>query len=186
MSNNVNEVMNFDQLMNKYIKDKSQILSKYDYQTPLKEISPMEPLIFQNDIPTNNTNPNNQRNYEQFYNHNNIQNYAYDLNQNENKFITPIKPITQKNSNSYINSSIEREKAAKEEKKKKQLEYKKFLDEQIMKKRERQRKEKEKRLEEEKLFEEKFKLENEKFEQQKKQSNKQYRNISNIFSEESQ
>ena len=143
MSNNVNEVMNFDQLMNKYIKDKSQILSNYDYQTPLKEISPMEPLIFQNDIlPTNNTNPNNQRNYEQFYNHNNIQNYAYDLNQNENKFITPIKPITQKNSNSYINSSIEREKAAKEEKKKKQLEYKKFLDEQIMKKREMQRKEK--------------------------------------------
>ena len=59
MSNNVNEVMNFDQLMNKYIKDKSQILSKYDYQTPLKEISPMEPLIFQNEIlPTNNTNPN--------------------------------------------------------------------------------------------------------------------------------
>ena len=199
MSNNVNEVMNFDQLMEKYIKDKSQILSKYDYQTPLKEISPMEPLIFQNDLlPINNNNPNNHRNYDQFYNNNNsindynnnnIQNYpymknGYDLNQNENKFITPIKPITQKNSNSYINSSIEREKAAKEEKKKKQLEYKKFLDEQIMKKRERQRKEKEKRLEEEKLFEEKFKLENEKFEQ-KKQSNKQYRNISNIFSEES-
>ena len=197
MSNNVNEVMNFDQLMEKYIKDKEQILSKYNYHTPLKEIAPIEPLIFQNDIlPVNNTNPNKPRNYEPFYDNNNnineiepINNYpyiknGYDLNENQNKFITPIKPITQKNSNSYINSSIEREKAAKEEKKKKQLEYKKFLDEQIMKKRERQRKEKEKRLEEEKIFEEKFRLENEKFEQQKKPTNKEYRNISNIFSEE--
>ena len=196
MSNNVNEVMNFDHLMEKYIKDKGQILSKYNYHTPLKEIAPIEPLIFQNDIlPINNTNPNRARNYEPFYDNNNINEIepinnnpymknGYDLNESQNKFITPIKPITQKNSNSYINSSIEREKAAKEEKKKKQLEYKKFLDEQIMKKKERQRIEKEKRLEEEKIFEEKFRLENEKFEQQKKPINKEYRNISNIFSEE--
>ena len=198
MSNNANEVMNFDQLMEKYIKDKNQILSKYDYQTPLKEIAPIEPLIFQNDIiPGNNTNPNEFRNFEPIYDNNNemelinnnIKKYPYmnnnfELDEKENKYITPIKPITQKNSNSYINSSIEREKALKEEKKKKQLEYKKFLDEQIMKKKERQKKEKEKRLEEEKLFEEKFKLENEIFEQQKKSSNKKYRNISNLFSED--
>ena len=103
----------------------------------------MEPLIFHNDIiPINNSNQNKHRNYEPFYNNNNNineiesinnnNNYpymknGYDLNENENKFIIPIKPITQKNSNSYINSSIEREKAAKEEKKKKQLEYKKFF-----------------------------------------------------------
>ena len=196
MSTNVNEVTNFDQLIEKYIKDKNQILSKYDYQTPLKEISPLEPLIFNNNIPKiNNTNPNSHPNYEPIYDNNlepinnNIKNYNYmnngfDLNENENKFITPIKPINQKKSNSYINSSIEREKALKEEKKKKQMEYRKLLDEQIMSKKERQKKEKEKRLEEEKLFEEKFKLENEKFEQQKKASNKQYRNISNLFSEE--
>ena len=197
MSNNVNEVMNFDQLMEKYLKDKKQILSKYDYQTPLKEIAPIEPLIFQNEIlPVNNTNPNKHRNFEPIYENNNdkelinnmnrypYMNNDFNMNENENKFITPIKPINQKNSNSYINSSIEREKAFKEEKKKKQLEYKKFLDEQIMKKRERQQKEKEKRLEEEKLFEEKFKIENEKFEQQNKPSNKKYRNISNLFSEE--
>ena len=196
MSTNANEVTNFDQLIEKYIKDKNQILSKYDYQTPLKEISPLEPLIFNNNIPQiNNTNPSSHPNFEPIYDNNleqinnNIKNYNYmnngfDLNENENKFITPIKPINQKNSNSYINSSIEREKALKEEKKKKQMEYRKLLDEQIMSKKERQKKEKEKRLEEEKLFEEKFKLENEKFEQQKKASNKQYRNISNLFSEE--
>ena len=73
MSNNVNEVMNFDQLMEKYIKDKGQILNKYNYHTPLKEIAPIEPLIFQNDIlPINNTNPNRARNYEPFYDNNNI------------------------------------------------------------------------------------------------------------------
>ena len=198
MINNTNEVTNFDQLMEKYLKDKNQILSKYDYKTPLKEISPMEPLIFQNDYtPTNNINSNKLQNYESLYNNNNnfepinnnIKKYpymenVYDLNENENKFITPIKPITQKNSNSYINSSIEREKALKEEKKKKQMEYRKILDEQIMNKKERQKKEKEKRLEEDKLYEEKFKLENEQYEQQKKANNKQYRNISNLFSEE--
>ena len=198
MINNTNEVTNFDQLMEKYLKDKNQILSKYDYKTPLKEISPMEPLIFQNDYtPTNNINSNKLQNYESLYNNNNnfepinnnIKKYpymenGYDLNENENKFITPIKPITQKNSNSYINSSIEREKALKEEKKKKQMEYRKILDEQIMNKKERQKKEKEKRLEEDKLYEEKFKLENEQYEQQKKANNKQYRNISNLFSEE--
>ena len=165
MINNTNEVTNFDQLMEKYLKDKNQILSKYDYKTPLKEISPMEPLIFQNDYtPTNNINTNKLQNYESLYNNNNnfepinnnIKKYpymenGYDLNENENKFITPIKPITQKNSNSYINSSIEREKALKEEKKKKQMEYRKILDEQIMNKKERQKKEKEKRLEEDKL-----------------------------------
>ncbi len=198
MINNTNEVTNFDQLMEKYLKDKNQILSKYDYKTPLKEISPMEPLIFQNDYtPTNNINSNKLQNYESLYNNNNnfepinnnIKKYpymenGYDLNENENKFITPIKPITQKNSNSYINSSIEREKALKEEKKKKQMEYRKLLDEQIMSKKERQKKEKEKRLEEERIFEEKFKLENEKYEQQKISNNKQYKNISNLFSEE--
>ena len=129
MINNTNEVTNFDQLMEKYLKDKNQILSKYDYKTPLKEISPMEPLIFQNDYtPTNNINSNKLQNYESLYNNNNnfepinnnIKKYpymenGYELNENENKFITPIKPITQKNSNSYINSSIEREKALKEE-----------------------------------------------------------------------
>ena len=128
MINNTNEVTNFDQLMEKYLKDKNQILSKYDYKTPLKEISPMEPLIFQNDYtPTNNINSNKLQNYESLYNNNNnfepinnnIKKYpyienGYDLNENENKFITPIKPITQKNSNSYINSSIEREKKIKE------------------------------------------------------------------------
>ena len=134
MSTNANEVTNFEQLMEKYIKDKNQILSKYDYHTPLKEISPIEPLAFENDIlQINNTNKNhiNQRNFEPVYDNNNIElinnnlkkypymKNGYDLNENENKFITPSKPITQKNSNSYINSSIEREKALKEEKKKK-------------------------------------------------------------------
>ena len=173
MSTNVNEVTNFEQLMEKYIKDKNQILSKYDYHTPLKEIAPIEPLVFENDILIrNNTNENhfnfNQRNFEPLYDNNNIDpinnnikkysymNNGFDLNENENKFITPSKPITQKNSNSYINSSIEREKALKEEKKKKQMEYRKLLDEQIMNKKERQKKEKEKRLKEEMLFEEKF------------------------------
>ena len=196
MSTNANEVTNFDQLIEKYIKDKNQILSKYDYQTPLKEISPLEPLIFQNNIPqVNTTKQNSHQNLEPVYDNNlepinnNLNNYNYmnnrfNLNENENKFITPIKPINQKNTNSYINSSIEREKALKEEKKKKQMEYRKLLDEQVMNKKERQKKEKEKRLEEEILFEEKFKLENEKFEQQKKSSNKQYRNISNLFSDE--
>ena len=200
MSTNANEVTNFEQLMEKYIKDKNQILSKYDYHTPLKEIAPIEPLVFENDIlQRNNTNQDiiNQRNFEPIYDNNNnlesinnnIKKYPYmnngfDLNENENKFITPLKPITQKNSNSYINSSIEREKALKEEKKKKQMEYRKLLDEQIMSKKERQKKEKEKRLEEERIFEEKFKLENEKYEQQKISNNKQYKNISNLFSEE--
>ena len=199
MSTNVNEVTNFEQLMEKYIKDKNQILSKYDYHTPLKEIAPIEPLVFENDIlQRNNTNENhfNQRNFEPVYDNNNIdqinnniKKYSYmkngfNLNENENKFITPSKPITQKNSNSYINSSIEREKALKEEKKKKQMEYRKLLDEQIMNKKERQKKEKEKRLKEEMLFEEKFKLENEKYEQQKISNNNQYKNISNLFSEE--
>jgi len=183
MSTSANEVTNFEQLMEKYIKDKNKILSKYDYHTPLKEIAPIEPLVFENDIlQRNNTNQDiiNQRNFEPIYDNNNnlesinnnIKKYPYmnngfDLNENENKFITPLKPITQKNSNSYINSSIEREKALKEEKKKKQMEYRKLLDEQIMSKKERQKKEKEKRLEEERIFEEKFKLENEKYEQQK-------------------
>ena len=75
MSTNVNEVTNFEQLMEKYIKDKNQILSKYDYHTPLKEIAPIEPLVFENDIlQRNNTNENhfNQRNFEPVYDNNNI------------------------------------------------------------------------------------------------------------------
>ena len=76
----------------------------------------------------NNINLNKSPNYQQFYGNNNINeidslnnypnlNKVYDTNKNHNKFIIPIKSITQKNSNSYINFSIELEKAAKEEKK---------------------------------------------------------------------
>ena len=202
MENNLNEVSNFDQLMQKYLKDQKQILTEIDYKTPLKEISPIEPLIFKNEpMSMNNNNSKKINNIEPIYDNENIESYNYKLNQNyhnmnnypyinndndmnENKFITPIKPINQKISKSYINSSIEREKLAKEEKKKKQLEYQKMLDEQIKEKKERQRKEREKRLLEEKNFEEKFKLENEIYEQPIKISNKKYRNISNIFSEE--
>ena len=80
MSTNANEVTNFEQLMEKYIKDKNQILSKYDYHTPLKEIAPIEPLVFENDIlQRNNTNENhfNQRNniFLFLYKHYLIRNY---------------------------------------------------------------------------------------------------------------
>ena len=151
MENNLNEVSNFDQLMQKYLKDQKQILTEIDYKTPLKEISPIEPLIFKNEpMSMNNNNSKKINNIEPIYDNENIESYNYKLNQNyhnmnnypyinndndmnENKFITPIKPINQKISKSYINSSIEREKLAKEEKKKKQLEYQKMLDEQIRK-----------------------------------------------------
>ena len=198
MSNNPNEVMNFDQLMKKYLKDNDQILNNFDYRTPLKEISPIEPLIFQNDILPDNNNHNNIPNYNPRFNndinnkipnHINIRN---DLNSqiNEdinNKFITPSKPNNKNSSNinSFINSSIEREKALKEEKKKKQLEYQKMLDEQIQEKKLRKQKEKEKRLQEDLLFEEKLKLENEKYEQEQKNKNmNKYRNNTNLFSED--
>ena len=209
MENNPNEISNFDQLMKKYLKDQKPILSEIDYKTPLKEISPIEPLIFKNEpLSMNNNNSKKINNFEPIYDNDNIESYNFKLNQNqnynnninnnyppymkndldlnENKFITPSKPINQKTAKSYINSSIEREKIAKEEKKKKQLEYQKMLDEQIKEKKERQRKEREKRLLEEKNFEEKFKLENEMYEQPIKPSNKKYRNISNIFSEDNE
>ena len=163
MSNNPNEVNNFEQLMFKYLKDKDQMLNNYDYQTPLKEISPIEPLIFQNDIlPRNNQFDMNMQNFNPRFEKdinipNNLSNRSDYIGMNDNnKFITPSKPNNKNSSNinSFINSSIEREKALKEEKKKKQMEYQKMLDEQIKEKRLRQQKEKEKRLQEELLYEE--------------------------------
>ena len=124
--NNPNEVQNFEQLMRKYIKDNEPIINKYDYQTPLREIAPLEPLIFQNDFLTQNNDPKNIQNFEPIYNNNNneLNNiHPNNLNQrnnlidninitlNENKFITPSKPNNNKNI-SIINSSIEREKEA--------------------------------------------------------------------------
>ena len=200
--NNPKEVQNFEQLMRKYIKDNEPIINKYDYQSPLREIAPLEPLIFQNDFFEQNNNPKNIQNFEPIYNNNNndlnnihpnILNQRNNLidnfnnNANDNKFITPSKPNNNKNI-SIINSSIEREKEAKEEKKKKQLEYQKMLDEQIKEKKLRKKLEKEKRLQEELKFEEKLKLENEKYQQEInaiKNKNK-YRNISNLFSGEEQ
>ena len=144
--NNPKEVQNFEQLMRKNIKDNEPIINKYDYQSPLREIAPLEPLIFQNDFLSQNNDPKNIQNFEPIYNNNNndlnnihpnILNQRNNLidninnnNINDNKFITPSKPNNNKNI-SIINSSIEREKEAKEEKKKKQLEYQKMLDEQI-------------------------------------------------------
>ena len=192
MANNPNEINEFDQLMIKYLKGNERIINKYDYNSPLKEISPIEPLIFQNDILSNN---NNIQNYPVQYNNdinknipNNLSQRSnlYDNNELDNKFITPSKPINKNisNINSFINSSIEREKQAKEEKKKKQLEYQRMLDEQIKEKKIRQKKEKEKRMQEELKFEEKMKLENEKFQQEQNKIKNKNRN--NIFSEEPQ
>ena len=201
MSNNPNEVHNFEELMRKYLKNNEPMINKYDYQSPLKEIAPVEPLIFQNDILPRNNNPNNIQNYENRFNNeinnninNNINKNNY-LNNNinnindNNKFITPSKPNNKNSSdiNSFIVSSIEREKALKEEKKKKQLEYQKMLDEQIKEKKIRQKKEKEKRLKEDLLFEEKLRLENEKYEEEQKKNkniNKYRNNSNNIFSDE--
>ena len=193
MSNNPNEVNNFEQLMYKYLKDKDQMLNNYDYQTPLKEISPIEPLIFQNDImPRNNQFDMNMQNFNPRFEKdinipNNLSNRSDYIGMNDNnKFITPSKPNNKNSSNinSFINSSIEREKALKEEKKKKQMEYQKMLDEQIKEKRLRQQKEKEKRLQEELLYEEKLKLEKEKFERENNQNkNNKFQN-NNLFSRE--
>ena len=120
MSKNLNEVQNFEQLMRKYIKDNEQIRNKYDYQSPLREITPLDPLIFQKDIFTQNNNPNNIQNFEPIYNHNrnnSTNNNTNDINNipinnlnqrnnlidninnniNDNKFITPSKPINNKN-----------------------------------------------------------------------------------------
>ena len=195
MSNNPNEVNNFEQLMRKYLKNNEELINKYDYQSPLKEITKVEPLIFQNEILPMNNNPNNIPEYDFRYNNDinkNIQNninIRNDLNNNinENKFITPSKPNNKNSSdiNSFIVSSIEREKALKEEKKKKQLEYQKMLDEQIKEKKIRQKKEKEKRMQEELLFEEKLRLEYEKYEEEQKKNKNmnKYRN-NNLFSED--
>jgi hypothetical protein len=195
MSNNPNEVNNFEQLMRKYLKNNEDLIKKYDYQSPLKEITKVEPLIFQNEILPMNNNPNNIPEYDFRYNNDinkNIQNninIRNDLNNNinDNKFITPSKPNNKNSSdiNSFIVSSIEREKALKEEKKKKQLEYQKMLDEQIKEKKIRQKKEKEKRMQEELLFEEKLRLEYEKYEEEQKKNKNinKYRN-NNLFSED--
>ena len=192
MSNNPNEVHNFEQLMRKYLKNNEQMI-KLDYESPLKDISPIEPLLFQND----NINFHNIQNFEPRDNNDdlnknipnnlNIRNNLEDNiinNLNENKFITPSKPNAKNisNINSFINSSIEREKIAKEEKKKKQLEYQRILDEQIKEKKLRQKMEREKRLPEELLFEEKLKLENEQYQQENKIKNN--KNINNLFSPE--
>ena len=153
MANNPNEINEFDQLMIKYLKGNERIINKYDYNSPLKEISPIEPLIFQNDILSNN---NNIQNYPVQYNNdinknipNNLSQRSnlYDNNELDNKFITPSKPINKNisNINSFINSSIEREKQAKEEKKKKQLEYQRMLDEQIKEKKNKTKKRKRKK-----------------------------------------
>ena len=203
MSNNQNEVQNFEQLMRKYLKDNEQIVQRYEYQIPLKEISPLDPLLFQNDIFSKNKYPNNIPNFEPIYNNAinknipNISNQRNNLidninsnNSNDNKFITPSKSNNKNisNINSFINSSIEREKLAKEEKKKKQLEYQKMLDEQIKEKKLRQEKEKEKRLQEDLKFEEKLRFEHENYQQEinKIKNKNKYRNISNLFSEEEQ
>ena len=196
MSNNPNEVHNFEELMRKYLKNNEPMMRKFDYQSPLKEISPIEPLLFQND----NNNPVNIQNFESRYNkdiNNNIQNNInirnnlvdnnnINNNLNDNKFITPSKPNTKNisNINSFINSSIEREKEAKEEKKKKQLEYQRMLDEQIKEKKLRQKLEKEKRMKEDLLFEEKLKLENEKYQQEINKAKNKIKNNNNIFSGE--
>ena len=56
MSDNSNEVMNFEQLYKKYLKDNDQLFRNYDYNTPLKKITPIEPLIFKDDfLPRNNS-----------------------------------------------------------------------------------------------------------------------------------
>ena len=202
MSNNPNNVNNFEDLMRLYLKDKDQIIKNYDYQSPLKEISPIDPLLFKNEIFSNNNKSNNNQNINPIYNddiNKNISNNTNkrkiiidNINNNmiDNKFITPSKPNNKNisNINSFINSSIEREKEAKEEKKKKQLEYQRMLDEQIKEKKLREKKEKEKRLQEELKFEEKLKLENEKYQQEinKIQKNNKYKNKSNLFSDEEQ
>ena len=202
MSNNPNNVNNFEDLMRLYLKDKDQIIKNYDYQSPLKEISPIDPLLFKNEIFSNNNKSNNNQNINPMYNddiNKNISNntdkrkmIVDNINNNmiDNKFITPSKPNNKNisNINSFINSSIEREKEAKEEKKKKQLEYQRMLDEQIKEKKLREKKEKEKRLQEELKFEEKLKLENEKYQQEinKIQKNNKYKNKSNLFSDEEQ
>ena len=197
MSNHLNEINEFDQLMRKYFKGNDPLINKYDCNSPLKEISPIEPLIFQNDILSNNNTNNDIPNFPPQYNNdinknipNNLsqRNNLYDnINNNalDNKFITPSKPNKNiSNINSFINSSIEREKQAKEEKKKKQLEYQRMLDEQIKEKKIRQKKEKEKRMQEELKFEEKMKLENEKYQQEQNKIKNKNRN--NLFSEEPQ
>ena len=194
--NNPNEVKNFEQLMRKYIKDNKPIINEYDYQSPLRKIEPLEPLIFQNDIFPQSNNSKNLQKFEPIYGDNN--NKDVNMNQrnnlidninnniNDNKFITPSKPINNKNI-SMINSSIEREKEAKEEKKKKQLEYQKMLDEQIKEKKIRKKLEKEKRLQEELKYEEKLKLENEEYQQELIKNKNKYRNINNnLFSGEEQ
>ena len=143
MSNNPNEVNNFEQLMRKYLKNNEELINKYDYQSPLKEITKVEPLIFQNEILPMNNNPNNIPEYDFRYNNDinkNIQNNinirnGLNNNVNENKFITPSKPNNKNSSdiNSFIVSSIEREKALKEEllfEEKLRLEYEKYEEEQ--------------------------------------------------------
>ena len=62
MSNNPNNVNNFEDLMRLYLKDKDQIIKNYDYQSPLKEISPIDPLLFKNEIFSNNNKSNNNKN----------------------------------------------------------------------------------------------------------------------------
>ena len=198
MSNHSNKINNFEDLMRLYLKDNDQIIKNYDYQSPLKEISPIDPLIFNKDIFTKNNKSNINQNIDPIYNNDinknrNQRKISIDnINNNiiDNKFITPSKSNNKNisNINSFINSSIEREKEAKEEKKKKQLEYQKMLDEQIKEKKLREKKEKEKRIQEELKFEEKLKLENEKYQQEinKIQKNNKYKNKSNLFSDEEQ
>ena len=133
MSNNPSNVNNFEDLMRLYLKDKDQIIKNYDYQSPLKEISPIDPLLFKNEIFSNNNKSNNNQNINPMYNddiNKNISNNTNkrkmivdNINNNmiDNKFITPSKPSNKNisNINYFINSSIEREKEAKQEKKKK-------------------------------------------------------------------
>ena len=103
MTNEPNEVMNFEQLMQKYIKNTGKI-PQFDFKSPLKEISPMEPLPFNNDNYQNDIIYNNNTNV-QTLSPNYHQNF-YD-NNNDNKFITPSKPINKdiEDINSFINSS---------------------------------------------------------------------------------
>ena len=129
MSNNPNEVRGFEELMRKYLKNNELMIRKLDYESPLKDITPLEPLLFQND----NNNFHNIQNFEPKYNNelnkiipnninirNNLADNIINNNLNDNKFITPLKSNTKNisNINSFINSSIEREKEAKEGKKK--------------------------------------------------------------------
>ena len=196
MSDNSNEVMNFEQLYKKYLKDNDQLFRNYDYNTPLKEITPIEPLIFKDDFfPRNNIfkniynyNPrfNKKTNRNIPFNENNKNNLIDQMNDenNTNKFITPLKRNNKNNSN--INSSFERDNALKEERKRKQLEYQKMLDEQIKEKKLRLIKEKEEeRLKDELFFEQKMKLENEKYKQKNKNMNEN-KNYINLFSGELQ